>query len=110
VHAAVVPGSAEAAQALSGHMAGLSAYLADEHAPVATLTMAHPDASTMDAGVGQNSQQGSGGEQSSAAAPQNGTQPSAGTAAAASATASRGGFEARPDAAAGRGVHISVMA
>jgi hypothetical protein len=110
VHAAVVPGSAEAAQALSGHMAGLSAYLADEHAPVATLTMAHPYASAMDAGVGQNPQQGSGGEQSSAAAPQNGTQPSGGTAAAASATASRGGFEARQDAAAGRGVHISVMA
>jgi hypothetical protein len=110
VHAAVVPGSADAAQALSGHMAGLSAYLAEEHAPVATLTMAHPYASTMDASVGQNPQQGSGGEQSSAAAPQNESQPSTITPAAASATASRSGFESRPDAATGRGVHISVMA
>lgn len=43
VHAAVVPGSAEAAQALGGHMAGLSAYLADHHAGVETVTMASPE-------------------------------------------------------------------
>ena len=40
VHAALMPGSAEAAQTLSGHLAGLNAYLAEQHTPVATLTMA----------------------------------------------------------------------
>jgi len=40
VHAAIVPGSADAAQALSGHMAGLSAHLTAEHIPVGSLSMA----------------------------------------------------------------------
>ena len=43
VHAAVMAGSSDAAQTLGGHMAGLSAYLADHHAGVASLTMASPD-------------------------------------------------------------------
>jgi hypothetical protein len=40
VHAVLVPGSAEAAQVLSAHLPGLSAYLSEQHAPVAALTMA----------------------------------------------------------------------
>ena len=39
VHAEVVPGSADAAQALSGHLAGLNAYLAEHHTPVEPVTM-----------------------------------------------------------------------
>jgi hypothetical protein len=35
----VVPGSADAAQALSGHLAGLNAYLAEHHTPVEPVTM-----------------------------------------------------------------------
>ena len=38
IHAALLPGSLEAAQTLSGHLSGLSAYLAEEHTPVASLT------------------------------------------------------------------------
>ncbi len=40
VHAALMPESAEAANVLSGHLAGLSAFLAEQHALVATLTLA----------------------------------------------------------------------
>ncbi|MFY9852971.1 MAG: hypothetical protein WAK26_03730 [Terracidiphilus sp.] len=40
VHAELVPGSADAAQTLGGHLAGLNAYLAEHHTPVETLTLA----------------------------------------------------------------------
>jgi len=42
VQAAVVPGTAEAAQALSPHMAGLNSYLNDQRSPVHTLTLSAP--------------------------------------------------------------------
>jgi hypothetical protein len=53
VHAAVVPGSAEAAQALSGHFTGLNAYLAEHHVQSATVTMAAPENGHEGAGLGQ---------------------------------------------------------
>ena len=40
VHATLVPPSQDAAQALSGHMAGLHTYLAENHTPVETLNLA----------------------------------------------------------------------
>jgi hypothetical protein len=43
VHATLVPGSADAAQALGGHLAGLNSFLAERHTPVETLTMAAPE-------------------------------------------------------------------
>jgi hypothetical protein len=60
IHAALVPGSADAAQALGGHLAGLNSYLAEQHTPVETLTL---DASTdrgSQSGTGQGMQQGAG--------------------------------------------------
>ncbi len=42
VHATLMPASADAAQALSGHMAGLDAYLTGVHSPVQSLTLAAP--------------------------------------------------------------------
>ena len=42
IHAAVVPGSPEAAQALGGHISGLSAYIAEHHGHSATVTLASP--------------------------------------------------------------------
>jgi hypothetical protein len=39
VHATVIPQTADAAQAMGGHMAGLHAYLADNRTPVETLTL-----------------------------------------------------------------------
>jgi hypothetical protein len=40
VHASLVPGSAEAAQTLGSHLAGLNEYLAERHPAVATVTVA----------------------------------------------------------------------
>jgi hypothetical protein len=57
VHAAVVPGTAEAAQALGSHMAGLNSYLSEQRAPVHTLTLSAPGG---DAASNQGTGQGSG--------------------------------------------------
>jgi len=66
VHASLVPGSAEAAQTLGGHMAGLQEFLAEQHTPVETLTMATHESGTaalsadqgmMQQGASQNSGQ-----------------------------------------------------
>jgi hypothetical protein len=60
VHASLVPGSADAAQALGGHLAGLNSYLSDHHTPVETLTLAAPESgwSGPGAGAGQSMGQG----------------------------------------------------
>ena len=67
VHVALVSESAEAAQALSAHLPGLSNYLAEEHTRVSTLTMDSPGATSgggwAGAGSGQPPQQGTGQEQ-----------------------------------------------
>ena len=75
LHAAVVPGTADAAQALSTHMAGLNSYLTSNHGTTVTATLANPagshDAShTGNANTGQgsgnsHSQQQNAGTQSS---------------------------------------------
>lgn len=57
IRATLVPSSVDAAQALGGHLAGLSSHLADEHTPVASLSMASPGESGAD-GLGQHMQQG----------------------------------------------------
>jgi hypothetical protein len=57
IHAGVVPGSTDAAQALSGHMAGLSAHLAAQHTSVQSITVSTPEAGG-GLGAGQGSQQG----------------------------------------------------
>ncbi len=115
VHAAVVPGSSDAAQALSGHLAGLNTYLAEQHSPVATLTMAAPGGSGMESGIDQSMQQNAGGhaEQNTAAASQSDS-PDRGSANAPasslSATSESTGFDAIAHPGDRRGVHISVMA
>src|SRR5580658_4648893 len=43
VHATLLPGSAEAAQALGQHMDGLNAYMAQQHTPVESLAMGAPE-------------------------------------------------------------------
>lgn len=64
IHAALVPGTVEAAQTLGGHIPGLSDYLAERHTLVETLTLASPGSSLGDAGLdgspNQNMQQGTG--------------------------------------------------
>ncbi len=46
VHAAVVPGSAEAAQALNGHLTGLNAFMVEHHGQSSTVTLAPPETGT----------------------------------------------------------------
>ena len=62
VHASLVPGSADAAQALGGHLAGLNSFLAEQHTPVETLTLAAPEGRWAgplgDQGTGQGMNQG----------------------------------------------------
>jgi hypothetical protein len=64
VHAELVAGSADAAQTLGGHLAGLSAYLAEHHTQVETLTLSSSESgwTTLDSGKGSGDgmQQGSG--------------------------------------------------
>jgi hypothetical protein len=58
VHAQLLPGSADAAQALGGHLAGLDAYLAEHHTPVETLTLQPPLGGWSGPGNGQSAEQG----------------------------------------------------
>jgi hypothetical protein len=64
VHAALLPGSADAAETLGGHLAGLNAYLTEHHMQVEPVTVAVPEnhspGTGMDSSAGQNMQQGAG--------------------------------------------------
>jgi hypothetical protein len=60
VHAALVPGSVEAAAELGSHLEGLNAYLAAQHTPVESLRMAAPEGSFSNYGAGQAADQGAG--------------------------------------------------
>lgn len=58
VRAELVAGSAEAAQTLGGHLAGLNAYLVEHHTPVETLTLSSPASGWTALGNGQGSGDG----------------------------------------------------
>jgi hypothetical protein len=62
IHASLVPGSAAASEALGGHLAGLNSYLAEQHSPVSTVTLANSEDrwSGLDQSANQSMQQGSG--------------------------------------------------
>jgi hypothetical protein len=60
VHAAVLPGSPEAAQVLGTHLSGLNAFLAQQHGPHATATMAAPGDGRFEAGAEQGNGAGAG--------------------------------------------------
>ena len=51
VHAALVPGSAAAAQSLGSHLAGLNTYLVEHHAPVDSLTLEAPLSRVAEQGI-----------------------------------------------------------
>ena len=115
IHATLVPSSAEAAQALNGHLAGLSTHLVEQQSPVASLTMASPSESGLENGMGQRMQQGAEGNPQGNA-PEDVPAGSQGNAPPASRTS-----ELDTSAQAGnrnplthpgdlRGTHISVMA
>lgn len=53
MHAALVPGSTEAAQALSGQLTGLNAYMAEHHGQASPVTLAAPNSGLGGSGVDQ---------------------------------------------------------
>jgi hypothetical protein len=79
IHAAIVPGSAEASQTLGGHMAGLNAYLSEQHTSVGSVTLASPQGrdsfSNGDGGMNQGMQQGSGQQAGQGTAAESATVP-----------------------------------
>jgi hypothetical protein len=115
IHATLVPSSAEAAQALNGHLAGLSTHLVEQQSPVASLTMASPSESGVENGMGQRMQQGAEGNPQGNAPEeaQAGAQESAPPASSTSvldAQAQTGIRDSHPHTGDLRGTHISVMA
>ena len=120
VHAAVVPGSADAAEALGSHLAGLNTYLAEHHSAVGTVTMAAPEGGWAESGhgTGQAMHQGTGqqsrqetaqgaeaGSQFSPSSDSTGLRVVSSAFAAGSGEMSGSALEARPGS-----VHISVIA
>lgn len=121
VHASLVPGSADAAQALGGHLAGLNSYLSDHHTPVETLTLAAPETgwSGTGAGAGQSMGQGQADQQGQnpggspeAGATSNFSSSSASLTAAESQTSFQGFEEMKVNTSTVQveGTHISVLA
>ncbi len=115
VHAALVPATAEAGQALDAHMAGLSAYLADQHSPVAVLTLADSAVGTGTAGAEQHMQQGAGQNAEAGSSTHAETSQQSGNLAMADATAQlaqmpAGVLDTGLLGEGSRGRHISVMA
>ncbi len=58
VHAALVPGSGEAAQVLGSHLAGLNTYLLEHHGQSATVTLIAPENAMPGTGSGTGAQTG----------------------------------------------------
>jgi len=115
IHASLVPATADAAQALGGHLAGLNAHLAERHTPVETLTLAAPENQGADAGTNsganqdmrQGTGQGSeGGQQSGAGSETAAIQPVVPAAIGSSSGGAKDGLPMSGRA----GTHISVMA
>jgi hypothetical protein len=120
IHASLVAGTADAAQALGSHLAGLNAYLAEHHSEVAAVTLSAPDGGWADGSAGQGStQQGTGqgtGQELSQGAG-SGSQSDAGASRTAAPsgvssgiTTGSAGTEAIAQSARPAGAHISVMA
>jgi hypothetical protein len=131
VHAELVPATADAAQALGGHLAGLNAFLAERHSSVDTVTVTAPEGgwatstgssgSGGDQGAGGAMQQGAGQQQAGQQAADQQTTPdfaaqtgSTTSRAAAGSTVEAAAIPAEVDRGAtladSQGRHISVMA
>jgi len=70
VHPALIPSSAEAAQVLAGHLAGLNTFLANRSQGVGDVTIASPESGTPGMGTQAGSRHGSGEHQRENDAPQ----------------------------------------
>jgi hypothetical protein len=116
VHASLVSGSTDAAQALGDHLVGLNTYLAEHHTAVEPVTLAAPEGRTtgfsMDQSMSQNQNQGTGqgaGHDSSAGQQFN-SQAAAPTSTSAISRVSAGVVDATSQTTVMGSTHISVMA
>jgi hypothetical protein len=112
VHAALVPSSMDAAQSLGSHLSDLSAYLADHHAPVHSVTVSTPEPHGSEQSLGERmdhgaAQGGSHGRQSDSSTDNN---PTSGSAPGSVAIIHRSEAIEQPAFAARGGRHISVVA
>jgi hypothetical protein len=118
IHASLVPGSADAASVLSGHLAGLNSFLAGHHPGVSAVTVGAPESRWGDAQAGgapaHDAQQGSGHaaqDRASAEPSRSQVQSPSPASSAAEPTLSPPPETITPPAALGPyGAHISVMA
>jgi hypothetical protein len=107
IHAQIVPGSADAAEALGSQMAGLHTYLAEHHSAVETLTLSSADGGRAgDQGAGEAMQQGAGQQSGQEMAQGAGAVTAPGQATERATPAA----EVLESPALPGGVHISVMA
>ena len=109
IHASLVPGSTEAGQSLSGHLAGLSTYLNEQHTSVDSLTVSTPEGQWSGTGTdqGMGGQTGQGGQSDT----QSGLQQTlSNQAAQSSVSSSTTESESTVETPVRGGVHISVMA
>jgi hypothetical protein len=114
VHAALMPGSAAAAQELGGHLAGLNAYLQEQHTRVETLTLdpssnhgSEPGSGEMQQGNGQNQGQGGSSESPSNYGP---SPPEIGAVSSSVVSPPAGRTEAPLSVSPESGGHVSLMA
>jgi hypothetical protein len=121
VHASLVPGTADAAQALGGHLDGLNSYLAEHHPSVETVTMSAPSGNGAAVGADQSASQGmhqgpgqGNGQDGGQGAQTSSSQSSVAASSLRAESRSEGsGRVGTPDSAVqvgARGGHISVMA
>ena len=114
VHAAVVPGSAEAAQALNGHLTGLNAFMVEHHGHGSTVTLAAPESAHAEGTqYGSGQQQGNPGRQEANSREPNSQSPieaGRGQSASLVPTNSASQIDGFVTTAASPGIHISVVA
>jgi len=112
IHASLVPATADAAQALGGHLAGLNAHLAERHTPVETLTLTAPENRGAEAGMNpgpnQDMRQGTG--QGSDRGGQTGEKATMPPLVPAAVRSSSGGRSDELSMSMPAGAHISIMA
>jgi hypothetical protein len=113
VHAAVLPGSTEAAHVLGTHLAGLNAFLSEHHGQHATATLAAPE----ERAFGSGGDRESGAEQESGRGNNTGSDAGAQTAKLSNSAVHIPGSAGKPadesqivSPALLRGAHVSVMA
>jgi flagellar hook-length control protein FliK len=111
ISAVVVPGSADATQALGAHMAGLHDFLAEQRSPVESLTLAQNSGG--DAGLSQSMQhqgQHQPAQDNPASTQTSDSVPHFATVATPERATQLTGSEGQPDAPGSGGRYISVMA